>query len=93
MEGEHTLVMAASCSVKMRDQRRVASLVCICVTLLRNMNSLRGDALAGDGQELGYLHDRDGENVGKDDQKDDIVVIVPKVSVPVVNGARCSTWL
>ena len=32
--------MAASCSVKMRDQRSVASLVWICVTLLKNMNSL-----------------------------------------------------
>jgi hypothetical protein len=76
----------------MMDQRRVASLVCICVTLLRNMNSLRGDAFSGDGHEQGYLHDRDGENVGKDDQKDDIVVIVPKVPVPVVNGARCAAW-
>ena len=46
-----------------------------------------------DGQLYGYLHDRDGENVGKDDQKDDIVVIVPKVPVPVVNGARCAAWL
>ena len=45
-----------------------------------------------DAQEHGDLHDADGEHVGKDDQEDDIVVIVPEVPVPVVNGARCSTW-
>ena len=46
-----------------------------------------------DAQEHGDLHDADGEHVGKDDQEDDIVVIVPEVSMPVVNGARCPRWL
>ena len=45
------------------------------------------------GKEEVYLHARDREQVGKDDQEDDIVVIVPEVSMPVVNSARCSTWL
>ena len=49
--------------------------------------------IVSDAQDEGDLHDRDGEHVGKDDQEDDIVVIVPEVPVPVVNGARCSTWL
>ena len=35
-----TFVIAAWCSVKMSDQRRVAPLVCIWVTLLRNMTNL-----------------------------------------------------
>ena len=47
----------------------------------------------GDSQHEGYVHDRDGQHVGKDDQEDDIVVIVPIVAMPVVNGARCPTWL
>ena len=44
-------------------------------------------------QEEVYLHARDREQVGKDDQEDDIVVIVPEVSMPEVNSARRSTWL
>ena len=51
------------------------------------------EEIIGKAQDEGDLHGRDGEHVGKDDQEDDIVVIVPEVPVPVVNGARCSTWL
>ena len=41
----------------------------------------------------GYLHGRDGQHVGEDDQIDDKVVVVPKVPVPVINGARRTTRL
>ena len=32
-------------------------------------------------------HGCDGEHVGQDDQVEDVVVVVPEVAVPVVNGA------
>ena len=38
-----------------------------------------------------YLHPRDGEHVGEHRQVQDEVIVVPIVSVPVVNGAGCST--
>ena len=52
-----------------------------------------GDDDQGDGLVQGYLHGRDGQHVGEDDQIDDKVVVVPKVPVPVINGAGRTTRL
>ena len=38
-------------------------------------------------------HGGDGDHVGHDDQVEDVVVVVPEVSMPVVNGAGCTTRL
>ena len=38
-------------------------------------------------------HGRDGDHEGHDDQVEDVVVVVPEVAVPVVNGTGSTTGL
>ena len=45
-------------------------------------------------EEVGeHLHDGDRDHVGKDDQEEDILIVVQEVSMPIVNGTWCSAWL
>ena len=38
-------------------------------------------------EEVGeHLHNGDRDHVGKDDQEEDILIVVQEVSMPVVNG-------
>ena len=63
------------------------------MTLLRNMNSLARMSLVVVVWVRDNVHAGDGEDVGENDQEEDVVVVVPEVAMPVVDSTGGSSWL